>query len=161
MELDLELLKRALRLCPGEDDDLKEDLAVESMGDPAFDWIVHELRDGRLTPGERARGLRLLSRLTRHLCVPRKSELLELATALATDRSADRIVRSTAIHIAIINARIAEGLKDPETSFGKSVQDVQAQVHEAARRALDLGLTPEIEEFSRTYLVSSPRESEP
>ena len=155
MSIDVQLLREALRLQPAEDDEPENDLVIEKMGDDAFDWILGELRAGALTPHERIRGLRLLARITRQFCVGRKGELLDFALTLAQSSSTDRDVRSAAVHIAIMGARIARGLRDANMAYGRSLQDIYVEVSSAVRQAVEVGLTPEIEAFAKEFLSTS------
>jgi hypothetical protein len=158
VSIDIQVLREALRVQPSEDEEHEGDLSVERMGDEGFDWIVNELRSGELTTSGTVRALRLLARLTRQFCVRRKGELLDLTMSLAQSPTAQREVRSAAAHIAVMNERIASGLGDPERVYGRRLEQVQAQVVEAARRALEFGLTPEVESFIREYLSARARE---
>ena len=152
MNIDTGALRDALQAWPGECDDDDKDLAVEKMGDPAFDWIVGQLREGSLSAKEAVRGLRLLARLTRQFCVGRKGELLDIALTISQEIDAAVDVRSTAAHLAVMNAQIAKGLVHAEAVYGRSVDDVQLQVSGAVGRALELGLTEETEAFVKEYL---------
>ena len=114
------LLREALRAQPPDDEAGESDLAIEKMGNAAFDWILREVRSGSLKPGEVVRGLRLLSRLTRQFCIQRKGELLDLMLGLAANADADRAVRSAAAHIAVTNVGIARGLSHPGSAFERS-----------------------------------------
>jgi hypothetical protein len=152
MSIDEQLLREALRVQPTEVEEYEGDLSVESMGDEGFDWIVRELRGGELSVSETVRGLRLLARLTRQFCAERKGELLDVAMALAQSSRAQPEVRSAAAHIAVMNAQIAKGLRDPQKSYGRASDVVQTQVSQAVRRALEVGLTREVDGFVREYL---------
>ncbi len=101
MDLDVQLLRDALRTEPSEDDP-GVDFAIERLGDRAFDWILGALRGGALAPSEQVRGLRLLALLSRQFCVARKGELLDLTLALSRDQTASVEVRSAAAHIAVL-----------------------------------------------------------
>jgi len=146
-------LREALRAQPAEDEEAEGDLEIEKMGDTAFDWITSQVRQGHLKPAESVRGLRLLSRLTRQFCLHRKGELLDTTLELAVNRAADRDVRSTATHIAATNVAIARGLADPASAYRRSVREVQDEVAVAVRRAIDLGLAPEVEAFAKAFLA--------
>jgi hypothetical protein len=152
---EVRMLREALRLQPSELEEPEGDLAVEKMGDRAFDWILVEVQGGGLTPSEVVRGLRLLARLTRQFCVRRKSELLDLTLGLAQSQTAHLDVRSAATHIASSNALIANGLSEASKAYGRSAQEVQAQVVPAVRRALEIGLTPEVESFAKEFLSAA------
>jgi hypothetical protein len=156
--IDVQVLRETLRVQPSEDEEYEGDLAVERMGDEGFHWIVREVRGGGLTAGETVRALRLLARLTRQFCVRRKGELLDLTMSLAQDRTAQPDVRSAAAHIAALNARIASDLGDPEMAYGRRLEEVQSQVAEAVRRALEVGLTPDVEAFIREYLAAAAKD---
>lgn len=157
MSIDIRLLQDALRAQPSDIDEPEIDLEVERMGDEAFDWIAGELSTGSLAPSENVRGLRLLARLTRQFCLRRKGELLDLVMTIAQSRTAHPDVRSTAAHIAIMNARIAKGLRDASAAYNRSVDDVEAQVSQAIRVALEIGLSPHIEAFAKEFLSASTR----
>ena len=150
------LLRDALRARPLETDELEDDLVIEKMGDTAFNWILAAVQGGALTPEETERGLRLLARLTRHFCWHRKGDLLDLILRLAQSLTAPPIVRSVAAHIAAINALIAKELKDSSVAYGRSAEDVQAEVSHALRRGLEIGLEPNIETFAKEFLAANP-----
>jgi hypothetical protein len=154
VKIDEQVLRRALRVRRSEVEQYRDELSVERMGDEGFDWIVREVCGGGLPADEVVRALRLLARLTRQFCVWRKAELLDLAMLLAQSPKAGPEVRSAAAHIAAMGARIASGLRDPQLVYGRRLEEVQAQVAEAVRRALEAGVTPEVEAFIREYLAA-------
>lgn len=156
MSIDVRLLRDALRLQPAEDEEPMNDLAIEKMGDEAFDWILRELQAGTLAPQETVRALRLLARLTRQFCVGRKGEMLDVALALAASPTVPLEVRSAAVHAVIMGARIAAGLKDAPTAYGRSLHEIYVQASEVARRAVELGVTSEMEAFVKKFLSTSP-----
>lgn len=153
MAIDVQLLRDALRSRASEDDP-GADFVIERLGDEAFDWILGELRGGRLTPREQVRGSQLLSLLSRQLCLPRKGEMLDFMLATAQSQAAAVEVRSVAAQIAVMNAVIAKGLQDPRPFYGRSAQDVRALVDRAVRRALTLGVVPEMAPLIKDYLTA-------
>ena len=155
MSIDRELFLAALRTQATEGEESAINLAIEKMGDEAFDWLLGEVRGGALTPSENVRALRLLARLTRQFCVLRKGDLLGVTFALAEDPTAVTEVRSTAVHIAIMEARIARSLEQAASAYRRSVQDVYAQVSRVVRRALEIGVLPEMEAFGREFLSAN------
>jgi hypothetical protein len=148
-------LREALRLHPSEAEELETDLAIEKMGDKAFDWIVERLEAGALSPSESVRGLRLLSRLTRQFCLRRKGELLDLVMGLAENRDVHVDVRSAAAHIAAGNASLAQGLQDAAGAYGRSPHEVRVQASRAIRRALQIGVSAEVESVLKEALTAS------
>jgi hypothetical protein len=155
VSIDIQVLREVLRVQPGEDDEYEGDLAVEKMGDEAFDWLVRELHDGKLTAAESVRALRLLSRLTRQFCLGRKGDLLDLVMSLAQSEAPNPEVRSTAAHIAAGNVLIARSLAEPLKAYGRSPEQLEAQVSRAVQRALEIGVTPEMAVFVREYLIAN------
>jgi hypothetical protein len=149
--LDLELLRRALLLRPSDTDDPSEDWAVEKMGDEAFDWLTAYVAQRSNGAAERARGLRLLARLTRQFCFRRKGELLDLALRVAAG-DPDTNVRSVATHVALISYGISKGLGDPYEAFGKSVPQIQALLLVAVKAARALGLPPDVDELAARFI---------
>lgn len=153
----VQLLRQALRAQPLLDEEAPDDLAIEKMGDAAFDWIAREVRHGSLKPEEAIRGLRLMSRLTRQFCVQRKGELLDLTIGLAVNGETDRNVRSAAAQILIVSAQLAKSLADVESAFKRSSAQVEDEVVMSLRRAVELGLTPSTQTLANAFFSSSSR----
>jgi hypothetical protein len=153
MSEQVRLLLDALRARPPEDEEAEGDLEVEKMGDTAFDWLAQEVRCGHLKPAETVRGLRLLSRLTRQFCVRRKGELLDIVLALAIDPDTDQEVRSVAANIAVWSVSSAKRLANPVAAFGRLPRAVQNEAVPVVQRALELGLTPDMETFAKEFLM--------
>jgi hypothetical protein len=160
MTEDEQTLRDALQAELSEPEDSKLEFAVEIMGDKAFDWIVERIRADSLAPRESVKALRLLSRLTRQFCSRRKGELLDLVLMLSRSEDVHLDVRSAAAHIATANASIAMGLRETPALYGRSPKNVQIQVSEAVRRALEIGVSPEIEGSLREMLTADRGESD-
>ena len=79
---------------------------------------------------------------------------MDLTLRLAVDRAADRDVRSAATHLATSSVAIAEGLSDPVSAFGRSADAVEGEVVPMVRRAIDVGLTPEVEAFAKEFMTA-------
>lgn len=147
------LLVRAALTGDGNEDDAS---AIESMGDPAFEWLLGTLGGGGLSSAQRVACMQLMSRLTRHFCVKRKLELLNAVLAVALTESADPASRSAAVKIAIFNAALSDSFRDPSAVFGGlTAQEVRTLVATAVRRALALGLEEDARALTVEYLARS------
>ena len=135
MTIDIQRLRDALRMQPSDAEVPDEDVFIEKLGEPAFDWIAREVRTGSLAPNETVRALRLLARMSRQFCLGRKGELVDLAMAVCQDETADLRVRSTAAHIAAANGRIAARLVRAHKHYGRSTAAFGSQVRQALTRA--------------------------
>jgi hypothetical protein len=136
----------------GVDDDVL--LAVERLGDAAFDELSQRLRTGLLAPLQQVLALRTLSRLTRQNCAMRKEEVLELA--VDRFRSDSRIVRSGAVNTAIWTAITLEEnpkLATRQENRPGATPGLRARVKKALSHAVQLGIDEEQAEFARAYLT--------
>jgi hypothetical protein len=122
----------------------KHAFRLEQLGDAAFDFIVKEAWPG-LRGVEQVWALRRLVLLSRHFCVSRKPELVELALSLA---STDEIeVRSGAVAIAIGVLGLLEQLRNTDTA------PLRARVRAVVTAALERGLDQDQGDYARRFLA--------
>jgi hypothetical protein len=130
-------------------------LALERLGDEAFDLIVALFRSDELKPIQRVYALRRLARLTRQECYGRTEELFRLTLSVLDDP--DRVLRSGATRAAIVLTWLLERnprpIRSEELKPG-SKPSLREQVQARVRVALELGLDDEDAELARKFLAN-------
>jgi hypothetical protein len=53
-----------------------------------------------------------------------------------------------------LSVLVARGLSDPASAFGRPVAEVQDDVVSVVRRAIEIGLTPDVETFAKEFLTA-------
>ena len=149
MDLD-KAIESALRATDEDDFDPRSlGLAFERAGNAAFDGVLRKLEEPGTSDQGRIRGLRMLALLTRHFCVPRKPELIELSLRLMKHSNAQ--VRSAALNTALFGVSTMGRL-------GAFPDDVVRAILDRVRREVALtierGLMPEQEELARRFMTS-------
>jgi len=128
--------------------------AVEREGDAAFDLVLRRI--GYSAGVERARAMRLLMMLCRQFSSLRLPEAIRTAFAYAT--SLEPEVRSEVISSVIRGVHVFQlyrhlhGVRPGPPS--------RAEVEEAARRALEMGLDDEAEKTVKWFLDGRERSAE-
>jgi hypothetical protein len=149
MYTDLErTIERFLRATDEDDfDPICLGLEFEKGGDSSFDTVLRKLDDSATSDIGRIRGLQMMALTTRHFCVHRNPDLLNLL--IRTMEHPNIRVRSAAVNMAILTASIMRGLG--------AFQDIAAatteRVKEAVASAIQRGLKPEIEELANRFIA--------
>src|SRR5262249_42641817 len=92
----------------------EQTLAVERLGDEAFNFILTLLHEGRLSAREKVNALRLLAALAGQFCAGRQPEGVDAAVRLARD--GDWSVRSAGVHGAVWAFEILEKSRAKEAA---------------------------------------------
>jgi len=90
--------------------------------------------------------------LCREICVARKNELIDLATALLADERV--IVRSAAAYTAIWETRLLALSAGPRPDRGAREQAVHEALRVALKRALEAGLEARQAALARKFLTT-------
>jgi hypothetical protein len=150
MDID-KTIERVLRAT--DDDELDPGslgLEFEKGGDTSFDAVLRRLDEGTTSDHGRIRGLRMLARLTRHFCVRRRPEVIEISIGLMEHPNVR--VRSAAVNTAVFGA---SGMKRLG-AFPPGVATATVErVKEAVAKAMERGLTPEQAELAQRFIASS------
>jgi hypothetical protein len=105
-------------------------LELVRLGRDAFDAVAIELHAGRLTPQRQISALWALVVISGEGAPERKGDLVTLAVQLASSENLG--ARSRAVHVAISETTILEGLAKPSPRT-----QVRAVVERAAQRGLE------------------------
>jgi hypothetical protein len=149
MDADLEnTIERLLRATDEDDfDPACLGLEFEKGGDSSFDAVLRKLDDPSTSDAGRIRGLQMMALTTRHFCVHRKPELVDLL--VRTMEHPNIRVRSKAVNMAVA---VASGML-----LLRPFQDVAAsaleRVKEAAAKAIQRGLEPEQKELANRFIA--------
>lgn len=144
------ILERAIARQPSA----AEDLAIERMGDPAFDWLRIELRDYARPPSQKIRALQLMARLSRQFCVDRKGDLVDEAVALIKDDASSVELRSAAMRIAIVCVGVAARLRDAARYFsGRDSIEVRRLVTRTVRESRDQIFSDDVAKLVSKFLA--------
>jgi len=130
-------------------------VALERLGDEAFDLIVDVFKRQELRAQKRVNAIRRLGLLTRQQCFDRTEELLQLV--LNTTGDSDRSVRAAATSAAILRTSLLEenprSVRSPKLNPGTNPA-LREHINQRVRQALDLGLVQQDAELAKRFLAA-------